>query len=393
MLLTVNKEGLPAAIRSIGPHQASIPIFANKAEIQPLKLFQVRTPAANAIKQEMLCVGGDAVLPVGCLVNKDKYVDILLLGTRKHYALVAPKLQQMPFFGIADIGRELESYLQPKTIVTVLRDGRTLTYEKLRVMGILNVTPDSFYAGSRCSDVTAAVKAAERMLQEGADILDIGAESTRPGSSPVTEEEEKKRLLPVIKAIRQELPAAILSVDTWRAATAEAALVCGADIVNDITAFSGDARMAEIVAREGAAAVLMHMRGTPADMQEHCDYTHVVDEVALYLAQRLEFAVGKGVGREKLIVDPGIGFAKSVEQNLLLLRDLQVLTGLGCPVLVAASRKSTIGTVLGGLPPEERLEGTLATSLQAVYAGAHLVRVHDVKENVRAIRMLEAILQ
>lgn len=393
MIIAVNKERVAEAIRGIGAHPVSISIFENKAEIEPLKLLQVRTPAANVIKQELLGVGGDAVTPIGCIVNKDKYVDILLLGTRKHYRLLAAKLAQMNFFGMVQLGQEIEYYLSQKKLVTRLQDGRELTYEKMRIMGILNVTPDSFFGGSRLATLDAALKRTEQMLADGADILDIGGESTRPGSDGVGLEEECHRVVPVIEAIRKRFPEAILSIDTWHSKTARAALESGADIVNDVTAMEGDEAMAEVIERSKAPIILMHMRGTPKNMQSQCEYENVVDEVACYLAERAAFAESLGLTKENIILDPGIGFAKNVEHNLLLMRDLKALTTFGYPVLLAASRKSTIGAVLGNLSVEERLEGTIATSLQAVYAGVQLVRVHDVKENVRAIRMLEAILK
>lgn len=393
MLISVNKEMVADAIRSIGAHNASIPIFEHKAEIEPLKLLNVRTPAANVIKQEMLGVGGDAVTPVGCIVNKDKYVDVLLLGTRKHYKLLAKKLALMNFFGMTEISQELEAYLAQGAPVTRLLNGKVLTYEKVRIMGILNITPDSFYEGSRLTDVDVALKRAEQMLQEGADILDIGGESTRPGSAPIVGNDERRRIFPVITRIRKEFPEAIISVDTWRSDTADGAIACGADIINDITALEGDKRISKVIQRTKAPVILMHMRGTPQTMQTKCDYKNVVDEVAVNLVERAQYAQSLGLTKESIILDPGIGFAKNVEQNLLLMRDLHTLTSFGYPVLLAASRKSTIGKVLGDIPAEERLEGTIATSLQAVYAGAHMVRVHDVKANLQAIRMLEAILQ
>ena len=231
------------------------------------------------------------------------------------------------------------------------------------------------------------------MLEQGAQILDIGGESTRPGSDSVDGEEERRRVLPVIEALRKEYPEAVLSVDTYRADTAEAAINAGADIINDISAMEADKKMLDVVVRSKAPIILMHMRGTPKNMQQNCQYQDVVQEVAVYLAERAELLREQGVGADKIILDPGIGFAKDVEQNLRLMRDLHVLTSFGYPVLLAASRKSTIGAVLGGVPASERLEGTIATSLQAVQAGAQMVRVHDVLENVRAIRMLEAILR
>ena len=396
MLLKINKELLGEAMASIGAHPASLPIFAHKSEIVPYKLLGVRTPAANILKQEMLAAGGDAVVPTGCIVNADKYVNVVLLGTLKQYKLVLKKLELMQYFGLKQVAAELQeavaAALEPAALRTTLADGRVLTYDKMCVMGILNITPDSFYEGSRVSALADVVARAGQMLEQGAQVLDIGGESTRPGSDSVDGDEERRRVLPVIEALRREYPEAVLSVDTYRADTAEAALSVGADIINDISAMEADARMADVVVRTKAPIILMHMRGTPKNMQQNCQYQDVVQEVAVYLAQRAQLLREQGVGADKIILDPGIGFAKDVEQNLRLMRDLHVLTSFGYPVLLAASRKSTIGAVLGGIPAAERLEGTIATSLQAVYAGAQMVRVHDVLPNVRAIRMLEAIL-
>ncbi len=392
MLIKINQELLGDALAAMGAHKDSLPIFARKAQIIPLKLLEVRTPAANIIKQEMLAAGGDAVTPAGAVNCAVKYVDVLLLGTLKAYGALLAKLELMPWFGLPRVAEDIKAALQPAELKTTLADGRVLTYEKLCVMGILNITPDSFYAGSRVPQLQTVLERAGKMLADGAGILDIGGESTRPGSDSVDGEEERRRVLPVIEALRKEYPKAVLSVDTYRADTAEAALAAGADIINDISAMEADARMADVVEKSKAPIILMHMRGTPKNMQQNCEYKNVVEEVAVYLAQRAQLLRERGVGADKIILDPGIGFAKDVQQNLLLLRDLHTLTSFGYPVLLAASRKSTIGAVLGGVPAEERLEGTIATSLQAVYAGAQMVRVHDVLENVRAIRMLEATL-
>lgn len=392
MLIKVNKEMLGNALASINVHPESIPIFEHKAEIIPFKLLQVRTPAANILKQEMLAAGGDAAVPVGAVINAERYVDVLLLGTKKHYKLLLKKLEQMTYFGLKQIAEEISAALGENKVFTTLADGRVLTYDKMCVMGILNITPDSFYAGSRVPMLDSVIERAGKMLADGADILDIGGESTRPGSDSVDGGEERRRVLPVIEALRKAYPDAVLSVDTYRADTAEAALFAGADIINDISAMEADSAMLSVAVRTKAPIILMHMRGTPKNMQQNCQYSNVVEEVAAYLAQRAQLLREQGVGADKIILDPGIGFAKDVEQNLLLMRDLHSLTSFGYPVLLAASRKSTIGAVLGGVPAEERLEGTVATSLQAVYTGAHMIRVHDVKENLRAVRMLEAIL-
>ena len=390
MIIKLNRQNLQTEIARLGVHPASCGIFAAKSRIVPLKLTQVRTPAANIIKQEMLAAGGDCAVPGNCILNDTKYVDAVLLGTVKHYRILVRKLAQMPFFGLAKIREDLQMLLSQQQPVTLLADGRQLTYEKMRVMGILNVTPDSFYSGSRVgADVVAR---AEQMLADGADILDIGGESTRPGSDAVSVEEEIRRVVPAIEAVKKALPQCVISVDTYHAQTAQAAVNAGADIINDVTALTGDEAMAQVAAASKVPVVLMHMRGTPKTMQQNCEYTNVVTEVAAYLKKRAEELAELGIGADKIILDPGIGFAKNTEQNLELLRGLDALTSFGYPVLLAASRKTVIGDVLGGLPPQERLEGTIALSLQAVYAGAHMVRVHDVKENVRAIRMLEAVL-
>lgn len=391
MLLKVNKEMLADAMESIGVHKASLPIFANKNQILPLKLLQVRTPAANIIKQEMLAAGGDAAVPTGCVLNKDKYSDVLLLGTRKHYNLLLKKLELMPYFGMDKLKAELEAVLNEEKLQTVLANGRVLNYDKVLIMGILNITPDSFYENSRTA-IEEVVAKAGQMIADGADILDIGGESTRPGSEAVAAEEEQARVLPVIEALRKAYPDAVLSIDTYRASTARLSIEAGADIINDISAMEADAEMIDVVCETKAPIILMHMRGTPKDMQTQCEYKNVVEEVAVYLAERAELLRERGVGADKIILDPGIGFAKNAEQNLKLMRDLHALTSFGYPVLLAASRKGTVGKVLGDLPADERLEGTIATSCQAVYAGANMVRVHDVKENLRAVRMLEAIL-
>lgn len=260
------------------------------------------------------------------------------------------------------------------------------------VMGILNVTPDSFYDGGRYAQPEAAVRRALQMVEEGADILDIGGESTRPGSQPVSEEEELCRVLPVIEAIRERTDVP-LSIDTTKSRVAERALQAGACMVNDISGLGFDPRMAEVVAQHGALCCIMHIQGTPQTMQRNPHYEDVVRDISRYFEQRLALAERAGIPREHIWLDPGIGFGKTVEHNLDILRRLRELTMLGLPLLVGTSRKSFIGKVLGDLPPEERLEGTAATVAIAIINGANAVRVHDVKEMVRVARMTDAVLQ
>lgn len=258
--------------------------------------------------------------------------------------------------------------------------GRTL------VMGVLNVTPDSFSDGGRWLDPAAAIARGRALLAEGADLLDVGAESTRPGAAPVGAAEQVRRLAPVIEG----LAGAPLAVDTASAEVAADALARGACVVNDITAL-GDPAMAGVVARAGAGLVLMHMRGTPRTMQDDPRYDDVIAEVRDHLAQRLAVAAAAGIAPEQVALDPGLGFGKTVAHNVALLAATRALAALGRPVLVGASRKSFLGRLTGEADPERRLEASLAAAVVAALDGARIVRVHDVAATVRALAVADAV--
>jgi dihydropteroate synthase len=262
----------------------------------------------------------------------------------------------------------------------VLRAGQD--EERVLVMGILNVTPDSFYGGSRTFLSAGAAERALRMVDEGADVIDIGGESTRPGSRPVPPEVEMERVLPAIEAIRRrsEIP---ISIDTRKATVAREALARGASVVNDVSALRFDPELAAVVAEGGASVILMHMQGEPETMQVAPSYAEVVSEVVAFLTARVEAAIAAGIPRARILVDPGIGFGKRLEDNLALLRGLPRLRSLGCPIVVGLSRKRFLGDLQGGLAVEERLEGTIAANAVAVVNGADVLRVHDVKEGRR----------
>lgn len=263
------------------------------------------------------------------------------------------------------------------------------TSDRPLVMGILNVTPDSFSDGGQFYDHSAAVEHARAMRASGADILDIGGESTRPGSKPVSIEEEINRTCPVIQEVAPEVDVPI-SIDTQKCAVAEAALDAGAEIINDVSALRTDPDLAALAADRDVPVVLMHMQGTPRTMQENPTYDEVVRDVMRWLEERIEYAVQAGIAEERLIVDPGFGFGKTLGHNLELLRRLHELHALGRPLMVGTSRKSMLGMILDA-PPEERLSGTLATVAAAVLAGCHVVRVHDVGPAMDAVRVCEAI--
>lgn len=257
------------------------------------------------------------------------------------------------------------------------------------LMGIVNVTPDSFYDGGRRLDPAKAVAHGIRMAEEGVDVIDIGGESTRPGAQSVSAEEEMARVLPVVRGLRRSV-AVPLSIDTYKARVARAALDEGADIVNDISALRFDPEMASLIAAARVPVVLMHMRGSPRTMQEQPRYHNVLQEVKEFLAARTRFAVDAGVEPSRIVIDPGIGFGKTLNHNLILLRGLATLAESGQPLLVGASRKTFIGKILG-VGPDERLEGSLAAAVAAVLAGANIIRAHDAKEARRAILIADAI--
>jgi dihydropteroate synthase len=257
------------------------------------------------------------------------------------------------------------------------------------VMGIINLSPDSFYAGNRCATVEDAVRHAENMVEEGAHVLDVGAESTRPGSQAIGEETELKRLAPVISALAKRVPVPV-SVDTSKPAVADRVLQEGARIINDVTGLQNHPEMSRIIARHGAGVVVMHMQGVPETMQDNPKYGDVVEDVLEFLRLSVETAGSAGIAPRSIAVDPGIGFGKTLEHNLKLIGSLRRFKVLGKPVLIGVSRKSFIGRILD-LDAEERLEGSLAAGVAGVINGADILRVHDVRATVRAVRIAHAI--
>lgn len=272
-----------------------------------------------------------------------------------------------------------------------LPDGGTLELgARTLVMAIVNVTPDSFADGGVRFDADRAIADAIQMVADGADILDIGGESTRPGAAPLPADQELKRIEPVIEGLRGRV-AVPISVDTYKAEVAERAIDLGATIVNDISSFAYDPSLASVVARRRAAVVLMHNRGRSTDMYAEAHYTNVAKDVTAELSARAEFALAAGIARERIILDPGLGFAKRAEHSLDVLAGLPEIAALGFPVLSGPSRKSFLKAALGDVPASERVWGTAAAVTASVLFGAHLVRVHDVKEMVQVVRVADAL--
>lgn len=280
----------------------------------------------------------------------------------------------------------------PRPIFTPIQlKGRTLSFGKhCYIMGVVNRTPDSFSDGGRFSEETTAIEHALKMIDAGADIIDIGGESTRPGSAPVSLNDELERVIPVIKAIRA-LSAVAISIDTSKAEVARQALNAGADIINDISALSFDPDMASVVAQSGAPVILMHIRKTPADMQFDIHYDDLIEDILIYFRERIALAERAGIQRTQIIIDPGIGFGKTAAQNYHLVRELHRFLELERPILLGTSRKSFLGKIVNK-PASERVWATAATVACGIWAGADLVRVHDVDEMHDVVRITEAIV-
>jgi len=283
-------------------------------------------------------------------------------------------------------------FCMPTWILRFRRKNYDLSRRTL-IMGVLNVTPDSFSDGGRFLEASQAVEQGRRLAEEGADILDIGGESTRPGAKPLPEEEEAGRVIPVIRELSPKLSIPI-SIDTRKAWVAEKALEAGAEMVNDISALREDKKMAGLVARWKVPVVLMHLRGQPETMQADTHYDNLLEEILQFFRERTAYAAHRGISKDQIILDPGIGFGKSLEadHNLIILKHLQRFKILDQPLLIGTSRKAFIGRILG-LPPEEREEGTMASVALAIWNGANIVRVHEVGRMRRVVQVVDAILR
>ncbi len=399
-----NRDDVEREMGLLGVDPGGRALMSDKALFKVVKIYGVSSPAANILKQEMLSLGGDAGVAKGVINCKIEKSDVLLMGTLKQLNELAKKLKAQPF-GLKKVALDLSEHLKRQErgnkLQIRLRDRSLCLSSRTHIMGILNVTPDSFSDGGRFIEKDAALGQALRMIAEGADIIDIGGESTRPGSDTVPFDVEVERVVPTVEAIRRKSDIPI-SVDTYKPTVARCALDVGADIINDISALremekdvaakpdSLGQKMIAVATEYEAPVVLMHLLGTPKTMQKNPSYVDLMGEIWEFLQERISMCRQMGIGEGKIIVDPGIGFGKTPEHNLEIIRRLSELASLGCPLLVGPSRKSFIGKTLD-LSPEDRLEGTVAACVIAACNGANVLRVHDVKETVRVLSMADAI--
>jgi dihydropteroate synthase len=378
-------------MRKIGVDDEGIRIMASKAISRCILVTRLPTPAALILKEQMLSLGGDAAIHRNAINHAVSHTDALLLGSSSQIKKLLPKLPAQPF-GLSEVAERMGTLFsdddeEDGSFILRFEDRTCDLNRRTHIMGILNVTPDSFSDGGRYLDRDSALKRAMEMEEEGADIIDVGGESTRPGSAGISIEEELRRILPVIKSIRKHCTLPV-SVDTTKSRVAEAALDEGASMVNDISGLTFDEHMAERIAARRIPLVIMHIRGTPRTMQKNPVYENLMEELISYFHRRIRFALEKGVQREQIIIDPGIGFGKTVEHNYSIIKHLRRFRRVKRPVMVGPSRKSFIGKVLD-LPPGDRLEGTSAAVAASILNGAHILRVHDVKEMSRVARICD----
>ncbi len=358
-----------------------------------LKIEEVDCRLATLLKQEMVELGGDIAMDERIIDCSESTSDVILMGTQNQIKALTDRLENR-FNGLQGVAVRIRECLNnledlPHTIrfrKTVLR-----LDERTHLMGILNVTPDSFSDGGMFFTPDKAISHGIDLVSQGADIIDIGGESTRPGAKPLPEDEELRRVIPVIEGLSARIDVPI-SIDTYKSSIAERAIEAGAQMINDISGLKFDPEMADVAAKHDVPIVLMHIRGTPEVMQSDVHYDCLLTEIMEYLEEGIEIAEEAGVDTNQIIVDPGIGFGKTVDHNLKIIHHLAELKSLGKPIMLGVSRKSFIGKILDA-EVDQRIEGTLASISAAIMNGANILRVHDVAPARKAAQMVDAILR
>ena len=369
-------EDKKKALKTLGVESGGVGIMAKKMELMYFFIKDLKCPAANILKQDALSIGADLAVPGGVILCEKPLYDCILIGTRKHMEILSKKELAQPF-GLKTVANELKRFLAVKSKAT-------------QIMGVINANDDSFFEGSRFQKEDA-VSQIKQMIAEGADIIDIGAVSSRPNADEVSELVELERIKPICDAIASEklYEKATFSVDSYTPEVVEYALKSGFTLINDITGASDEA-IIKLAVKYDAKLCIMHMQGTPQTMQKNPSYDDVMVEVSEFFEARIAQCEALGLERKNIILDVGIGFGKTLEHNLTLIKNMAHFKVFGCEVLVGASRKSMIDKIIP-TPVEERLAGTLAIHLKSVENGASIVRCHDVKEHKQALAVQEAL--
>ncbi len=387
--LTLNELRNEFSKLSVDSYGAKIMI--PKGIFRIVKIENIASVSANVIKQQMLSNGGDVAVSKGSIDGSKKRTDCIIMGTEKQYQELIKKLKLQPW-GLSEVSDKIKESLvrfNNKTSSISLARGKISFGKRTQIMGVVNITPDSFSDGGKFLDLNSAIEQVYKLVDQGADIIDVGGESSRPGSSNVRINEELKRVIPVIKKVRKKIKV-FISIDTCKSEVARQAFDSGVDILNDISSLSYDSKMAKVLSEYKALVILMHMKGTPKTMQNAPEYRDVISEIYDYFEKKIFLAVEKGINRDKIIIDPGIGFGKKVEDNIEIFRRLREFKSLGRPILIGSSRKSFIGDILKKTT-DERLYGSLGSYACAIMNGADILRVHDVSEARDLVRVVDKI--
>lgn len=385
-LILDNKTAVTDELKRIGVDPAAHSIFADKTQNITLKFDALSCAQAHILKQTALICGADAAIPkMAYRGGRGRKFPLILFANRREIEKIAWRLREQPWMD--SISSKLKNVLSNSKKSALKIGKKKFDSSRTYLMGIINVTPDSFYGGSRYTDNSIIERVASDMTAEGADFIDVGAESTRPGSDPVSEKEEMRRLkhaLPLV-ARHTDVP---ISVDTYKSKIAAMALDYGASIINDISGLTFDPRVAQVAARHQASIIIMHMKGKPKTMQKNPQYKDLMHEIYCFLEKQAACAVSAGVDRERIIIDPGLGFGKRLEDNYTIMRRLAEFKGLDRPIMVGHSRKSFIGKPFK-LASEYRLEGSLGVQALLIRNGASILRVHDVLEAKRVAELID----
>ncbi|MDH4211760.1 MAG: dihydropteroate synthase [candidate division WOR-3 bacterium] len=363
-------------------------IFIKKAEYMALKFDGLSCAQVNVLKQTALICDADAAIPKSAYKGgRGKKYPLILFANRREIEKIERRLREQPW--MEDIRIQLASVMIDKQEPLLKIGRKRFVMNRTYIMGVINLTPDSFYSGSRYTDRSIIEKVVNEMNEEGVDFIDIGAESTRPKSAPVDEKEEIRRLKRVLPLVAK-LTRVPISVDTYKARVAALAIDQGASIINDVSGHRFDQYMVKTIARSGVSTIIMHMKGKPRTMQRNPQYKDLMREIYNFLQERIDHAVESGIDRDRIVIDPGLGFGKLLADNYVIIRRLAELRQLGRPVLVGHSRKSFVGNPFG-LSPENRLEGTLGIQSLLIQNGASILRVHDVMEAKRVASIIDLI--
>ncbi|MCK4250494.1 dihydropteroate synthase [candidate division WOR-3 bacterium] len=387
-LILSNPDSVIKELKHIGVDTNAYSLFINKANYKISKFEGLSCAQANVLKQTALICGADLAIPKTVYYgSKRKKITAILFANFREIEKIKMRLEEQPW--MEPISKQLSEILVAKPPPTLKIGNKKLEFNRTYIMGAINITPDSFYTGSRYTTKDTVERIAQEMEEEGADFLDIGAESSRPGAERVDKKEEIKRLKKILPAVIKNTNIPI-SIDTYKADTASFAIDQGVKLINDISGLSFDKKMAGVIAKNKASLIIMHIKGTPRTMQVNPQYKDLMGEIHYYLRGKIDFATLKGIELNRIIIDPGLGFGKRLEDNYEIINRLNELTSLGRPVLVGHSRKSFIGKPFN-ISPDQRLEGTLGVEAILIRNGTSIIRVHDVSEAKKVAMLIDKI--